>query len=108
MDAANEKNSLIPASAKSTSGEPGADSKVHEQNLQQGVAENLPQPFDVSPSEQEESFVEKVGEDLEALNPFDPKTVRTAPNTDKKRGGFLNLLLGRIRKQHPENEIKEK
>ena len=84
MDAANEKNSLIPASAKSTSGEPGADSKVHEQNLQQGVAENLPQPFDVSPSEQEESFVEKVGEDLEALNPFDPKTVRTAPNTDKK------------------------
>lgn len=88
--------------------QPGSDSLVHDQNLQKGVAENLSQPFDVAPGEQEESFREKVGEDMEALNPFGVKTVRFAPNTDKKRQGFLNLLLSRIRKQHPEKEIKEK
>lgn len=88
--------------------QPGADSKIHDQTLQQGVAENLPQPFDTAPSDQEESFREKVEEDVQALNPFNPFTVRTAPNTDKKKGGFLNLLLGRIKKQHPDQGIKEK
>lgn len=105
MDAANKENSL----------QPGSDSKVHDQNLQQGVAENLSQVMatkiessDVAPAEQEESFSERVGEDIAALNPFEKQTVRTAPNITKKREGFLNLLLGRIRKQHPKNEIKEK
>ncbi len=98
MDTANVQNSM----------QPGSDSLVHEQNLQQDVAANLPQPFDVAPGDQEESFGEKVGEDIQALNPFYKSTVRTAPNTDKKRQGFLNLLLGRIRKQHPTDQIKEK
>lgn len=105
MDAANKQNPM----------QPGSDSRIHDQNLQQGVAQNLSQALntkvestDVAPSDQEESFVEKVGEDIEALNPFEVKTVRVAPNTDKKNQGFLNLLLGRIRKQHPSQEIEEK
>ncbi|MDO8570010.1 MAG: hypothetical protein Q7R97_00300 [Candidatus Daviesbacteria bacterium] len=99
MDTANKKNPL----------QPGSDSKVHDQTLQQGVADNLSvDPSTVAPSDQEESFAEKVGEDLQALNPFNPSTVRYAPNTDKKKGGFLNLLLGRIKRQHPDDNIKEK
>lgn len=98
MDAAKTENLITP----------GSDSKVHDQNLQQGVANNLPQPFDVAPGDQEESFAEKVGEDMQALNPFNPSTVRYAPNTDKVGKGFLNLLLGRIRKKHPTDQIKEK
>lgn len=99
MDAAKETSPMLP----------GSDSKVHDQTLQQSVADNLSvDPSTVAPSDQEESFAEKVGEDMQALNPFDPSTVRFAPNTDKKKQGFLNLLLGRFRKQNPTGEIKEK
>lgn len=109
-----EYNNFMDAAKKVSPMQPGSDSRIHDQTLQQGVAENLSQvlktkvePADVAPGDQEESFGERVGEELEALNPFEVKTVRTAPNTDQKKEGFLNLLLGRIRKQHPGQDLKE-
>lgn len=103
--------------------QPGSDDVSHEKKLQGNLAQALNVPADQvipvqnqTPQSNLESFVKKVDpdfdmanvqEDLAAHLPVKTSPVRVAPNTTPEKSGFLNILLGRLKKKNPDKDIQE-